>query len=163
MQRQQIGLVTGIVLALLSGVGVIGWASGDTPIVIQDGSLTMQSTIPWNQFQGGGDERQHPNSGGSITSVVVTLNGVDQPAVPCTNQVCVVEAYYASTNIKVAGGNNGKGLSVSPFSAFQNGPSGVLVHKNQNSKISHVTVTRAGAKAFDRATTSGTKIVIHYQ
>jgi hypothetical protein len=164
MQRQQIGLVTGIVLALLSGVGVIGWAqSGDTPIVIQDGSLTMQSKIPWNQFQGGGDERQHPNGGGSITSVVVTLNGVDQPAVPCTNQVCVVEVYYASTNIKVASGANGKGLRVSPFSAFQNGGSDVLVHKNQNSKISHVTVTKAGVKAFDKATTSGTKIVIHYQ
>ena len=164
MQRQQIGLMTWIVLALLLVVGVIGRASGDTPIVIQDGSLTMQSKIPWNQYQGGGDQKQHPNGGGSITSVVVTLQGTDQPPVDCTTQRCIVDVSYASTDIKIAGGNNGKGMSVSPFSAFQNGStSDVLVHKNQNAKISHVTVMKGGVKAFDSAASGSTKIVIHYE
>lgn len=163
MQRQQTGFVTGIVLALLLGAGVAGWASGDTPIVILDGSLTMQSAIPWNKFKGSGDERQHPNGSGGITQVVVTINGKDQ-TVDCTNQRCVVDVTYASTHIKVISGNNGKGLRISPFSAFQNGStSDVLVHKNQSAKISHVTVTRAATTAVDSDASSGTKVVIHYQ
>jgi hypothetical protein len=163
MQRQRIGFATGIVLALLSAAGVIGWASGDTPIVILDGSLKMQSKVPWNQYQGTGDQKQHPNSSGAITSVVVTINKVDH-TVDCTNQRCIVDVTYTSTDIQVAGGSNGKGLSVSPFSAFQNGStSDVLVHKNQNGKISHVTVKKGGVNAFDSAATRGTQVVIHYQ
>jgi len=163
MQRQQVGQMTGIVLALLSVVGVAAWASADTPIVILDGSLTMQSAIPWNQFKGAGDEREHPNGVGGITQVVVTINGNDQ-TVDCTNVRCVVDVTYAATHIKVISGNNGKGLRISPFSAFQNGRTGdVLMHKNQNAKISHVTVTKAGTAAVDSNATSGTKVVIHYQ
>ncbi len=163
MQRQQIGFVTWIVLALLSVAGAIAWAQADTPIIIKDGSLTMQSKVPWDQFQGTGDERPHPNANGTITQVVVTLNGSEQ-TVDCTNQRCVVDVTYASTHVVVASGNHGKGLRVRPFSAFQKGAtSDVLEHKNRNAKISHVTVTKAGAKAFDSAASHDTQVVIHYQ
>lgn len=163
MQKLQSGRVVGIVLALLSVGGLSVWAAGDTPIVILDGSLTMQSAVSWNQFQGTGDQRKHPNGAGSVTSVVVTVNGKDQ-TVTFNHQQCTVDVTYASTDINVATDKNGKGLSVSPFSAFQNGStSGVLVHKNQNAKISHVRVMKAGAKAFDADTSGGTQVVIHYQ
>jgi len=164
MQRQRIGRIAGIILALLVVAGVIGWAqSGDTPIVILDGSLTIESATPWNQFRGSGDERSHPNSGKSVTKVVITVNGSDQ-TVTFNNQQCVVDVMYASTDIKVSTGNNGKGLRVSPFSAFQNADTpNRLAHKNQSAKISHVTVTRAGVKAFDADAAGGTKVVISYQ
>jgi hypothetical protein len=143
--------------------GVVGWAQGDTPIVVKDGSLTMQSKVPWDRFQGSGDEKQHPNSGGAITQVVVTIKGSDQ-TVDCTNQRCAVDVKYASTHIKISSGANGKGLRVSPFSAFRNGDtSDILVHKNQNAKISHVTVTKGNATAFDSAASRDTQVVIHYQ
>jgi hypothetical protein len=152
-----------MVLALLSA-GVIGWAQGgDTPIVILDGSLTMQSAVPWNQFKGSGDQRSHPKNDGSITKVVVTVNGKNQ-SVACNGQACTVEVMYAGTNIQIATGGDGKGLTVSPFSAFDEGKTpDVLVHKNQNAKISHVTVSMLGVKLLDTATSGGTKITISYQ
>ena len=165
MQRQRIGRAAGIVLALLAAAGVLGWAqSGDTPIVIMDGSLTMESAVPWNQFQGSGDQRSHPHSGKPVTKVVVTVAGKTQ-TVTFNNQQCTVDVTYAGTDIKVSTGSNGKGLSVSPFSAFQNGDTpNRMAHKNQSQKISHVTVMKAGVKAFDsNASGGGTKVAISYQ
>ena len=165
MQRKQMGLIAGAVVALLSAAGVAGWAAGDTPIVILDGSLTIQSAVPWNQFKGSGDKRTHPNGGGSITKVVVTLSGKDQ-TVDCSNGPCAVDVTYAGTDIQVtSGGSNGKGLTFSPFSAFQNGSSAnELAHKNRNAHITHVTVSKAGAKVVDAAGAGpGTKVTISYQ
>jgi len=165
MQTKQLGFAVGAVVALLSAAGVVGWAAGDTPIVILDGSLTIQSAVPWNQFKGAGDRKSHPNAGGAITSVVVTIGGKDQ-TVACNNQPCQVDVTYAGTDIEVAsGGDNGKGLTVSPFSAFQNGSSAnELVHKNRTAHIAHVTVSKAGAKVIDAAGSgAGTKVTIHYQ
>jgi hypothetical protein len=163
MQAQQKGLAAAIVLAFLTVAGVAGWASGDTPIVIMDGSLTMQSAVPWNKFTGTGDQRFHPNTGGSITQIVVTVNGKNQ-TIACNNQSCAVDVTYAGTDILVASGADGKGLMVAPFSAFDNGSTpDVLVHKNQKAKISHVTVSMSGIKLVDMATTGGTKVTIDYQ
>jgi hypothetical protein len=163
MQRQWIGRAAGIVLALLAVEGVLSWAQGgDTPIVILDGSLTMQSAVPWNQYTGNGDMRSHPHSGKSVTSVTVTANGATQ-TIAFANQQCIVNVTYASQEIRVATGANGKGLSVSPFSAFQRRTDTILAHRNQNAKISHVTVTKAGARAFDVSASGGTKITISYQ
>jgi hypothetical protein len=162
MRQQQKGLVAAIVLTLLVA-GVTGWASGDTPIVILDGSLSIQSAVPWNQFTGTGDQRYHPNTSGSITRVVVTVNGKNQ-TIACNNQSCAVDVTYAGTDIIVASGADGKGLMVMPFSAFDNGSTpDVLVHKNQKAKISHVSVSMSGVKLIDIATTSGTKVTISYQ
>ena len=167
MHRQQTGRIAGIVLALLMvalAAGVSVWAQGgDTPIVILDGSLTMESAVPWNQFRGSGDRRSHPHTGKAVTAVVVTIAGTDKP-VAFNNESCTVDITYANSHIKFTTGNNGKGLSVTPFSAFQNGDTpNRLAHKNQSAKISHVTVTKAGVKAIDADASGGTKIVISYQ
>ena len=163
MQRHWIGRATLIALGLLLVAGVLSWAQGgDTPIIILDGSLTMQSAVPWNQYTGSGDVRTHPHAGKSVTKVTVTANGATQ-TIAFSNQQCIVNVTYASQNIRVATGANGKGLSVSPFSAFNNRTSTIIAHKNQNSKISHVTVMKAGARAFDANASGGTKITINYE
>ena len=80
------------------------------------------------------------------------------------NQECLVDITYAGEHIKFTTGRNGRGLSFSRYSSFLNGHGpDPLTHKNQNSKISHVTVTRAGTIAFDSAASGSTKITIHYQ
>jgi hypothetical protein len=151
------------VLGLLAAAGVSSWAQGgDTPIVILDGSLTMQSAVPWSQYTGSGDIRTHPHSGKSVTKVTVTANGATQ-TIAFSNQQCIVNVTYASQDIRVATGANGKGLSVSPFSAFNNRTATIIAHKNQDSKISHVTVMKAGARAFDADASGGTKITISYE
>jgi hypothetical protein len=164
MHRKQIGFVTGIVLALLAVTGVIGWASGDTPIVILDGSLTMQSAVPWKEFTGSGDQKNHPNATGAITNVVVTIGGKNQ-TIACNGQRCAVDVMYAGTDIQVASGPDGKGLTVSPMSAFQDGSTpDTVVHKNRNAHITHVTVSMSGVKLIDSAASgAGTKIVINFQ
>ena len=162
--RKQITLVTGIVLALLSTAGVTGWASGDTPIVILDGSLTMQSAVPWKEFKGSGDQKNHPNAAGAITNVVVTIGGKNQ-TIACNGQKCAVDVMYAGTDIQVASGPDGKGLTVSPMSAFQDGDTpDKVVHKNRNAHITHVSVSMSGVKLIDSAASgAGTKIVVSFQ
>ena len=165
MQRQQVGLVIGTVLALLSAAGVVGWASGDTPIVILDGSLTIQSAVPWKEFKGSGDKRSHPKEEGSITKVVVTIGGKNQTIV-CNGLPCAVNVTYAGTNVEVAsGGADAKGLTFSPMSAFQESDKeDTLVHKNRNAHISHVSVSMSGVKLIDsNASGAGTKVVISYE
>ena len=164
MQRKNIGIVTGIVLGLLSAAGVIGRASGDTPIVILDGSLTIQSAVPWNQFKADGEKKRHPKTDGSITKVVVTLGGKNQTIV-CNDLPCAVNVTYAGTNVEVAGGPDSKGLMVSPMSAFEDGGTpDVIRHKNRNAHISHVTVSMSGVKLIDSpAPGAGTKVTISYE
>jgi hypothetical protein len=163
MQRRWMGRAAGIALVLLAGAGIIGWAAGDTPLVILDGSLTIQSAVPWKQFKGNGDQRSHPNAAGTVTKVTVTVNGADQ-TVTFNREQCVVDVTYAATDVKVSTGQDGSGLTFSPFSAFRKGATANhLAHNNQNAKISHVTVTKAGVKAFDADASGGTKIVISYQ
>lgn len=164
MQKQQTGRAAWIVLALLMTAITGIWAqSGDTPIVILDGSLTIESAVPWNQFTGTGDSRVHPQTGKAVTKVVITMPGKSQ-TVTFSNQQCTVDITYAGNDIRFTTGGNGRGLTFSPFSAFQNGNSpNRLVHKNQDAKISHVTVTKAGAPAFDSNASGGTKITISYQ
>jgi hypothetical protein len=165
MQRQQIGRIAGIVLALLMAAVASIWAqSGDTPIIILDGSLSMTaSQVNWDEFTGAGDVRAHPHTGKSVTGVEILMPGKNQ-TVAFKNQQCIVDITYAGEHIKFTTGPNGRGLSFSPYSSFINGHGpGPMAHKNQNAKISHITVTRAGATAFDSAASGGTKITIHYQ
>jgi len=165
MQRQQIGRIAGIVLALLmAAVASIRAQSGDTPIIILDGSLTIESpAISFDQFTGAGAVRNHPQTSKSVTSVEIAMPGKTQ-AFPLKNQECIVDITYAGEHIKFITGRNGSGLSFSPFTDFTGGHgSAPLAHKNQNSKISHVTVTRAGTKVFDSDASRGTKVTIHYQ
>jgi len=163
MQRKQIAFMAGVVLAVLSLAGTEGWASGDTPIVILDGSLTIQSAVPWKEFTGSGDHKSHPNAAGSITNVVVTIGGKNQ-TIACNGQRCSIAVTYAGSDIVVESGADGKGLSVSPMSMFEKGADdNTLAHKNQKAKISHVSVSMSGVKLIDQAASGGTKIVISYQ
>jgi hypothetical protein len=163
MERKRIALMAGVVLALLSLAGVSGWASGDTPIVILDGSLTIQSAVPWKEFTGSGDLRSHPNTAGSITNVVLTIAGKNQ-TIACNGQRCSIAVTYAGGNIVVESGADGKGLSVSPMSVFgQGADDNTLAHKNQKAKITHVSVSMSGVKLIDQAAAGGTKVVISYQ
>jgi hypothetical protein len=166
MQRQQTGRIAGIVLALLtvSLATVALWAQGnDTPIVILDGSLTMESAVPWAEFRGTGDLRTHPQGSKAITQVTVTMAGRDS-AVAFDNEQCVVSVTYAGTDIKVSTGPNGRGLRITPFGAFQAGNSpNRLAHKDQSGKISHVTISRGGNVVFDAPASGGTKITISYK
>ncbi|HEX3746094.1 MAG TPA: hypothetical protein VHW09_19275 [Bryobacteraceae bacterium] len=164
MRAKQIVFVTGIVLALLSAAGSRIQASGDTPIVILDGSLSIQSAVPWKEFKAAGDLRSHPNAEGAITNVVVTIGGKNQ-TIACNGQRCSIDVTYAGSDIIVESGADGKGLSLSPFSLFQDGPTpDVIMHKNQKAKISHVSVTMSGVKLIDSpASGGGTKVVISFE
>jgi hypothetical protein len=166
MRIQQKLRLAGTILAVLAAVlaaVVYSWAqSGDTPIVIGDGSLTMESAVPWAQFTGTGDLKAHPHTNKSVTKVLVTIGGKSS-SVAFSNQQCTVEITYASMDITFATGRDGKGLNVKPFSAFRQTDATHLAHNNPNAKISHVTVMKAGAKVFDSDASGGTKITISYQ
>jgi hypothetical protein len=123
----------------------------------------MTSPVPWDQFTGNGDSRAHPHTTKAVTSVEISMPGKKQ-TITFRNQQCVVDVIYAGTDVKFTTGPNGRGLIFSPFSAFENGHgSNPLTHKNQRVKISHVTVLKAGARAFDSDAKGGTRVVIHYQ
>src|ERR1022692_3941161 len=82
MRRQQKPRLAGTAAAFLTAafaLCVLGWAQGgDTPIVISDGSLNIQSAVPWSQFAGTGDVKSHPHSTKSVTSIAFTVGGKDQ-------------------------------------------------------------------------------------
>jgi len=161
MRTQQKLRLAGIILALLTA---LIWAQpGDTPIVISDGSLTINSAVPWNQYTGPGDLKSHPHSTKSVTSVEVTMNGTSQ-AVSFHNEPCNVDVTYASAHIVFSTGAAGKGLSMRPFGAFHRGANAnILEHNNQAAKISHVTITKGATRALDADANGNTRITIHYQ
>lgn len=140
--------------------------SQDSPIVISDGSLTIDATVPWSTF-GNVDAttKSHPQSGRSVTKVLVTVGGVTQPLFTFSGQKCTVTVRYAATDVVVFTGNNGKGLQVkTDFGSFRPGASAnLLTHTNSNAKISSVTVTRGTQTLFNAKPSGGTKISISYQ
>lgn len=160
--------LAGIVLALLAAVlfgGAYLWAQGDTPIVIGDGSLTIESRgVAWATFTGTGNSRRHPHTGKAVTSVAITMPGNNQ-TVAFTGQKCTVTVRYLSTVITVVTGNNGRGLQVQTnFNSFHAGSTpNHLAHNDASGKISHVTVMKGNQTAFDSNATGGTEVVISYQ
>jgi|ERR1035437_9114957 hypothetical protein len=157
----------GIILAFLTAalaLCIISWAqAGDTPIIISDGSLSMESAVPWTQFTGGGDTRSHPHTNKSINQIEVVLAGRSQ-VVTFANEPCTVDITYASAHIVIGTGAGGRGITVRPFSAFHQGSTpNVLLHNNASSKISHVKITKGGAVAFESDASGGARITIHYQ
>jgi hypothetical protein len=76
-----------------------------------------------------------------------------------------VAVRYASTDITVTTGDDGKGLRVlTDFGSFHAGATtSHLAHNNANAKISRVTVTRGNQIAFDSAASGGTTVTIGYQ
>jgi hypothetical protein len=142
------------------------WAQrSDTPIIIADGSLTIESRgVAWaNWTNSGSNTKIHPNAGKSVSSVEIAMPGNNR-TVACSGRTCTVTVRYASTDITVTTGNNGQGLRLTTdFTSFHNGATGNhLAHNNTTSKISHVVVT-GGNPPFDATASGGTTITIHYQ
>ena len=167
--RKQCSLtaVFAALLAITIGGCVHIWAQGaDTPIIIADGSLTIESRGgPWANWGGTGtNTRVHPNAGKAVTQVVIAMPGKNQ-TVTFSGQRCTVAVRYASTDVTVTTGNNGRGLQVTTdFGSFHAGATpGHLAHNDASSKISHVTVTRGNQTAFDSSASGGTTITISYQ
>src|ERR1039457_6566652 len=155
-----------VLLALLLGGALFLCAQGrDTPIIISDGSLTIDATVPWAGFQDAdATTKSHPHIAKSVTKVVVTAGGNTQ-TFDFSSQKCTVAVRYAATDIVVSTNNSGKALQVkTDFGSFRAGArSNLLAHTNPNAKISNVTVTR-GAETLVTATPSGgTRISISYQ
>jgi hypothetical protein len=158
------------VLAALLAIAIGGcvhiWAqNSDTPIIIADGSLTIESAVPWASYSGSGQNpRVHPHTGKSVTKVVIAMPGNNR-TVTFSGQKCTVAVRYASTDITVTTGNNGRGLQVmTDFGSFHAGATPRhLAHNDASSKISHVTVTQGNQTVFDSAASGGTSITISYQ
>ena len=166
--RQQRSLTVVYVALLVAAIGGCfqAWAFIDSPIIIADGSLTMESRgVPWaNWTNSGSTTKIHPDTGKSVSSVVIVMPGNNQ-TLTFSAQRCTVAVSYASTSISVTTGNNGQGLQVTTdFSSFHNGADGNhLAHNNTTSKISRVTVTRGTQTVFDATASGGTTVTIHYQ
>jgi hypothetical protein len=158
---------TGYLLIALAALTTDGYAwqpPVDTPIIIVDGSLTMESAVPWSQFSTNGNRKIHPHSSKAVTSVEITMPG-NSRTIAFSGERCSVLVRYGSTDITVETANGGKGLRVATdFSAFtQGGDDKHMAHKDAHSKISRVTVTKGNQTVFDAAASGGTKVVVHYQ
>jgi len=154
-------------LAVAIGGCVHMWAQRtDTPIIIADGSLTIESRgIPWaNWSNSGSNTKVHPNAGKSVNQVEIAMPGNNR-TVTFSAQKCTVAVRYASTDITVTTGNNGQGLQVTTdFGSFHNGATTRhLAHNNATSKISRVTVTQGNRIVFNATASGGTTVTIHYQ
>ena len=158
--------LTVVFVALLAAA--IMWAQGanDTPIIIADGSLTIESRgVPWANWGGAGtNTRVHPNAGKSVAQVVVDMPGNNQ-TLPFSGQQCTVAVRYATIDITVTTGNNGQGLRVtSDFGSFHAGATtSHLAHNNATAKISRVRVTRGNQVVFDGTASGGTTVTISYR
>lgn len=160
--------LAGIALALaaiLAGTAFLSAQPRDTPIVIGDGSLTMESAVPWSSFTGTGNSHGHPHVNKSITSVEVSMPSLNH-TIAFNGEKAEINVTYADTfSIKVASGAGGRRLTVNTdFSAFRPGAdANHLSHSNAAGKITHVTIVRNGTVALDSAASGHTKVVIHYQ
>lgn len=154
-----------LALGLLWIAGLTWGQGSDTPIIISDGSLTMESRgVPWSRFAAADGTRRHPNANKAVTSVEVTTNGSTQ-TITFNDEACAVTVRYGATNILVATGDNGRGLHVSTdFGSFHRGASdNHLAHNDPGNHISAVTVRKGNQTVFSSNPNGGTQIVVHYQ
>ena len=159
---------TRILLPLLLGLllcgGLFLFAQGsDTPIIISDGSLNVNATIAWSGFSNvNARTKAHPQAVKSVTQVVATVNGNTQ-TFNFSNQQCTVTIQYAGTGLTVSTNNNGRGLQVATDYGSFNINGNIMSHVNPNSKISSVTISRAGQTLLTASPSGGTRIQISYQ
>ncbi len=150
-------------LSLLGGVALTLLAQGDTPITISNGSLHIESAVPWAQFKTQGNTKAHPQANASNPSIDLTL-GTNARTLSIGGQSCQVTVRYGSTTLTVATGANGKGLSVTTdFSSFRPSDGNHLDHVNGSQAISSIAITKAGTSIFQGSPTGAVTIVIHYR
>ncbi|MBZ5625044.1 MAG: hypothetical protein LAQ69_41030 [Acidobacteriia bacterium] len=154
-----------LLAVLLGGVLFLLAQGSDTPIIISDGSLTIDATVPWTGFRAvNTTTKAHPHTTKSVTKVVVTAGGNTQ-TFTFSSQKCTVAVRYAATDIVVSTNNSGKGLQIkTDYGSFRPGASSnLMAHTNPDEKISSVTVTRETQTLFAATPSGGTKISISYQ
>jgi hypothetical protein len=165
MKKSRIAALAAVLgLSLLAGVRFTLRAQGDSPIIISNGSLHIESAVPWSQFTGQGNTKAQPDANRSVPSIDLTL-GSDARTLSIAGQSCQVQVQYGSTTLTVATGANGKGLSVTTdFSSFRARSDGVhLDHVNGNQTISSIAIAKAGTNIFQGSPTGAVRIVVHYQ
>lgn len=155
-------LLLSFLLALLAAALV--WAQSDTPITIGDGSLTIESAVPWASFNAPDAKTKiHPHTTKSVRSVVITSPGKNGN-VAFNSQRCEVFVSYAPADVTVSTGPQGQNLRVvTAFDQFQPTSPTQLRHPHATAKISHVRVLRDGQSQYDQDVSGRTTIVIHYQ
>jgi|SRR5579872_6850544 len=151
----------------LLGLGAgLSFAQGsDTPIIITDGSLTMDSAVPWSQFTTAGDSRRHPKGNGTVTGIDLTVNGTTQN-IAIGGQPCTVTLQYGGTTITVSTAANGRALQVSANNfagSFHEVTPNQMAHNNPNNKIGAITIRNGNQTAFSGTGNGGTRVVVHYQ
>jgi len=164
--HQRAVFATPALLALLLGGALfLGAQGGDTPIIISDGSLTIDATVPWTSFlDADATTKSHPQAAKSVTKVVVTVSG-NTRTFDFSSQKCTVAVRYAATDVVVSTNGSGKALQIkTDFASFRPGASSnLLAHTNPSAKISSVTVTRGAQTLLTATPSGGTKISISYQ
>jgi hypothetical protein len=161
--------LTGIVLALLAAIPggpACLWAQPpETPIIIGDGSLTIESSVPWSSFTGSGAVKAHPHAARPVASVDIAMPAMSHTVTFSGEKTEIDVTYAGSFPIAVLTGNGGKNLAVkTDFSAFHPGAdANHLSHNNTGGFITHVTVLRNGTVVFDSSASGHPKIVVHFQ
>jgi hypothetical protein len=166
MKLTRTSLLCALVALASLFIAGLSWAqNSDTPIIIADGSLTIESRgVPWSQY-GTGGTRRHPHVNKTVTSVELTVNGSSQ-TISFAGEKCTVTAQYGKTAITVTTGNNGKGLQVATnfASDFHRGNSdNEMAHNDEHNKLSAITVKKGSSTVFTGTGSGGSKITIHYQ
>jgi hypothetical protein len=159
--------LAGILLALLALLGGAAYlfAQSDTPIVINDGSLFMESrVVGWPSFRGDDNAHTHPNTASTVNAVDLTVQGASRTITFNNEKVEVDVTCTGSFPIKVTTDSTGKNLAIATnFRSFRRGADdNHLVHTNAAISISHVTVLKNGAQVFDSAANGHSSITIHY-
>ena len=164
MRRALLLLLLALALIALFAAA-LAWAQGETPIIVSDGSLTIESRgVPWSQFTGSGNTRRHPHTAKTVTSVDWTVGG-RSGSLPFNGQAWTVAATYGTTTITITTGANGQNLQVTTdFSSFHSGATpNHLAHNNAAGSISTVTVKRGASSDFSGAGSGHTVITLHYR
>lgn len=156
--------IAALALLLTAIFGVRGWAQDDVPVIITDGSMTIDSAVPWANYNSpDASTKVHPDAVRTVTRVAITMRGHNQ-TIPFANQKCAVTVSYASQNFDFTTGGNGKGLRVSgPLNSLQQATPNQLAHRTTNQKISRVVVKQGNQTVFDNTAAGGTRVVISYR
>lgn len=165
MKKSRIAALAAVLAwSLLVGMTLTVQAQGDTPITVSNGSLHIESAVPWAQFQTQGSVRIHPHTNKSVPKIELTM-GTNTQTFAIGGQKCQVQVKYGSTTLRIGTGANGKGLTVdTDFTSFRPRSDGThLDHVNSAQTISSIAVTKAGKSIFQGSPSGAVTLVIHYQ
>ncbi|MBA3973192.1 MAG: hypothetical protein C0504_03115 [Candidatus Solibacter sp.] len=152
-------------LLTIAARGRLGAQSGDTPIIITDGSLKMNSAVRWGDYvEETARRRRHPSTGRRVSRVDVQLSG-GSTSVQFTGQECEVRVTYDGMEVAVTTNPAGRNLKMeTDWNAFKSGATeNDLEHANAGSHISRVVVRRNGAIVAEATPSGGTRVTIHYE